>query len=185
MPPLQQIGFRAVDGLLAIGGEEGAKRHVIRPYFPCFHRQMPRGMAGDAENLAFQQPPPFRMITIPLAEMRAITAEAQRQRGVIIQQQGDIPRGGHRHEDFGRPGDLVLGRVFQAELEASDIPAIQSRRQMIAKGQRIELLRGNQIEPAGFGHRKSRLNFGAKHAVRRFSDKVVHFKCPGGLGGGR
>jgi len=89
------------------------------------------------------------VIAIRLTEMRAITSKLCCKRSIVIQQERDISRGGDGHKDVCGARDLVFAGVLEAQLQAGDIAGIERRGQGIAKAQRIEPLRGDEVKPAG------------------------------------
>ena len=149
VPPSQNFWRGAVNCFLGLRREKGAESHIISAKVPRFHRKMARGMAGNAQDTPFEQPPRLRMVAIALAEMRAITAKLHRKCRIVIQEKRNIPGRSNGHQDFRCTRDGVFGGVLKAQLQASDIAGIECGGQGIPKGERIKPLRRDEIESAG------------------------------------
>ena len=147
-PPSQDFRRSTMDGFLAFSWKERTKGNVIRARFAGFHGKMARCMAGDAQNAAIQYTPRCGVVAITLAKMRAITAKFGGKRRVIVQKKRHIPCRRNGHEDFHGTRDFILGRVFQAQLQAGNIARIQRRGERHPKRLGIKPLWGNEIEPA-------------------------------------
>lgn len=106
-------------------------------------------MASDAENAPSEWPTRLGMIAVSLAEMGAIAAKLDRERSIVIQQKRNIPRSGDGHQGFRGARNVIIVCVLEAQLQTSDIPGIERRREGIAKDQWVKPLRGDEIEPTG------------------------------------
>lgn len=73
-------------------------------------------MAGDAERPIAEQPARRRVIAVALAEMRTIAAERDRQRRVVVQQEGDVARVADGHQRLCRALHVVAGRADRGRL---------------------------------------------------------------------
>ena len=181
VPPSQNFWRGLVSCFLGLRREKGAESHIISAKVPRFHRKMARGMAGNAQDTPFEQPPCLRMVAIALAEMRAITAKLYRKCRIVIQNKGNITSRRDGHEYFRGTSDVILSRALETQLQAGDIACIKRSSQGIAKTNGIKPLRRDEIEPAGSVRHDERQSFGeAPHKPEEHFLASQGDKCPRG-----
>ena len=64
--------------------------------------------------------------------MHAVAPSCARQIGPVVEDEGDIRALRDRHQDFGGALDLVVARIFQAQLQRRDIAGAERALQFSA-----------------------------------------------------
>ena len=123
------------DGILGGGGIKGAESDVIGASLSGDHGEMPRIVAGDADDgIVADQGARLVIGGIVLAHVNPVAAGLGGEIGAVVQEEGDIAGLGDRGKGEGGLPDGVVVDALETKLDAGDLAGIQGQGQGIGEG---------------------------------------------------
>lgn len=159
LPPGEQVGLGAVLALLGGAGEECAEGDIVRTGLAGLHREVPTGVAGDAD-LRFPTESLARLanIAIALPEVNPIGMQPLGERNRVVHDEGTVLRRANLLERRGQSCRLMLIDPLHPELECRNRSGSQSAleplRETAANVERRDHVKG-AIRHAGSGNAHS------------------------------
>src|SRR5260221_9374373 len=132
-PPGEQLEAWAIVRGLRRRWEEGTEGDVIGARLGRVDGEVPAVMAGDADDaIGTEQAARLIIGSILLPDMDAVAARLGGEIGPVVEQESDAAPLRYWQQNVAGAFDVVIRRVFQAELYAGDVAGVEGLRQGVA-----------------------------------------------------